>query len=75
MCSGMAKSLTLRCVLLLSSQPLRLVAVAEQLPSLQDTSPRTEALRKFNTQIACDNRVHVTVAPVGDGLALCRRLS
>ncbi len=38
-----------------------------------DTSPDTEAIRRFNDHVAADLRTDVVVVPVGDGLTLIRR--
>ena len=41
---------------------------------VQDTTPRTLAMRALNELIASDNRVQAVTLPVGDGVAVCRRL-
>ena len=40
---------------------------------VQDTAKNTVALRCFNDALLHDGRVSVSVIPVGDGMALCRR--
>jgi predicted O-methyltransferase YrrM len=37
-------------------------------PQIKD--PETEAIRKLNAKIACDNRVIASMLPIGDGLTL-----
>jgi len=39
-----------------------------------DTDKKVMALRDFNAQLLADERIHLTIIPVGDGMALCRRL-
>ena len=38
---------------------------------MQDMDKRTVALREFNAFIAEDDRVLLSMVPIGDGLALC----
>ncbi len=40
-------------------------------PEVQDKA--TQALRDFNTKVMSDPRVSLSIIPVGDGLALCRK--
>jgi O-methyltransferase len=41
-------------------------------PSRDDKA--TVAIRKFNEALAADPRVEFSVVPIGDGVALCRKL-
>ena len=41
---------------------------------VQDTAKNTLALRSFNDALLHDDRVSVSIIPVGDGMALCRRI-
>lgn len=41
--------------------------------ALQETAKNTVALRSFNDALLQDNRVSISIIPVGDGMALCRR--
>ena len=41
---------------------------------MQETAKATVALREFNAQLLNDSRVSFSTVPVGDGMALCRRL-
>jgi predicted O-methyltransferase YrrM len=34
----------------------------------------TEAIRAFNAALAVDTRVRCCIVPIGDGVALCRKL-
>ncbi|KAF5833981.1 O-methyltransferase [Dunaliella salina] len=40
-------------------------------PTIEDKA--TQALRKFNDQVINDQRVSLSIIPVGDGMALCRK--
>lgn len=40
-------------------------------PSVTDKA--TVALRDFNTRVFVDERVSLSIIPVGDGIALCRK--
>jgi O-methyltransferase len=40
---------------------------------LQDTDRKVVALRNFNAKLLTDERITLSIVPVGDGLALCRR--
>ncbi len=46
----------------------------QDLCGLQDQDKRTAALRDFNDRIVACSAVHATIVPIGDGLALCRKL-
>ena len=41
---------------------------------MQDTAKNTMAVRCFNDALLQDDRISVSIIPVGDGMALCRRL-
>lgn len=40
----------------------------------EDTSETTEAVRRFNAHVHADERVELSLVPIGDGLTLLRRL-
>ncbi|BDA44012.1 probable caffeoyl-CoA O-methyltransferase 2 [Coccomyxa sp. Obi] len=40
----------------------------------KDSAKNTVALREFNAQLLNDSRVSFSTVPIGDGIALCRRL-
>ena len=39
----------------------------------QDTDKKVVALRDFNSKLLSDERITLSIVPVGDGIALCRR--
>ena len=41
---------------------------------VQDMAKNTVAVRCFNDALLNDGRVSVSMIPVGDGMALCRRI-
>jgi caffeoyl-CoA O-methyltransferase len=38
-----------------------------------DTSPPVEAIRAFNERLVADERVEVSMLPLGDGLTIARK--
>lgn len=40
----------------------------------QDSDKKVTALRELNAQLLHDDRIDLSIVPVGDGIALCRRL-
>jgi predicted O-methyltransferase YrrM len=43
------------------------------MPSPQVDDKATVALREFNAAVLADPRVTLSIVPVGDGMALCRK--
>ena len=39
-----------------------------------DNEPATKAIRDFNQKLYADNRVSISMIPIGDGLTLARKL-
>lgn len=39
----------------------------------QDTDKKVVALREFNAKLLADDRITLSIVPIGDGMALCRR--
>jgi O-methyltransferase len=39
----------------------------------QDTDKKVVALRDFNSKLLSDERITLSIVPVGDGIALCRK--
>ena len=65
-----------RCLQLL--RPGGLIAVDNTLWSgsvadPDDTEPSTCAIRRFNEKLHCDDRVSLSLVPIGDGLSLARK--
>ena len=40
---------------------------------MQDSAKNTQALREFNAGLVQDERISLSIVPIGDGMALCRR--
>ena len=40
---------------------------------MQENAKNTLALRAYNAALLEDERVSVSIVPIGDGMALCRR--
>eukprot|EP00249_Psilotum_nudum_P009664 c22077_g1_i1 orf=585-1526(-) len=40
---------------------------------LQENERRTQSLREFNSFVLCDERVSISMVPIGDGMTLCRK--
>lgn len=49
------------------------LACAERGPHTQVCDKYTHALREFNAHVLEDERVSLSIVPVGDGIALCRK--
>jgi len=41
---------------------------------MQEQDKRTEALRQLNQELLHDERILLSIVPVGDGMALCMKL-
>jgi predicted O-methyltransferase YrrM len=41
--------------------------------ALQASDKAAQALAQFNTQLLSDERIDLSIVPVGDGMALCRK--
>lgn len=41
---------------------------------MQEKDKRTEALRQLNQELLHDERIVLSIVPVGDGMALCMKL-
>jgi predicted O-methyltransferase YrrM len=41
---------------------------------VQEKDKRTEALRQLNQKLLHDERIVLSIVPVGDGMALCMKL-
>lgn len=65
-------STSIRSILL--SSFLYSISYHERLVSVQDNRKSTLALRAFNDFLLSDARVDCSLVPIGDGMALCRRL-
>ena len=39
-----------------------------------DTEPSTRAIREFNSKLYKDDRVRISMIPIGDGLTLAQKL-
>ena len=40
---------------------------------MQDTDKKIVALRELNARLLADDRITLSIVPIGDGIAMCRR--